>query len=190
MATFLEIGLLNYFSIIFPALLVFVIVYAVFEKFKLLGENKSIHAIIAISLAFIVILYPDIVSIINFISPWFVFMFIAVILIIMVYKIMGATDASLENFIRTDRGVQWFIFALSAIIIIAGISHVYGQRLLPATLEEGDNVTVEGEVTSGATGEFKENVAAIFFHPKVLGVLFIFLVAVFAIGLLTRGPEF
>ena len=55
MATFLDLGLLNYFAVIFPALIVFVIVYAVFEKFKLLGENKTLHAIIAISMSFLVL---------------------------------------------------------------------------------------------------------------------------------------
>ena len=78
MATFLEIGALRYFSIIFPALLVFVVVYALFEKLKILGENKSIHAIVAIVLAFMVLLIEDIANLINFISPWFVLMFIFV----------------------------------------------------------------------------------------------------------------
>ena len=185
MTTFLEIGLLNYFSIIFPALLVFVIVFAVFEKFKLIGESKTVHAIVAIALAFIVMLSQNIISIINFISPWFVLVFIFVILLLMVYKIMGATDEALTDFIQTDAAVKWFLFAIGMIIIIAGIAHVYGERLLPVTAE-GEVTDVTGAEITTERGEFKENVAAIFFHPKVIGLLFIMLVAVFSISLLTR----
>ena len=37
----LEIGLLNYFAVIFPAILVFVFVYAILQKIKILGEKKQ-----------------------------------------------------------------------------------------------------------------------------------------------------
>ena len=185
MATFLELGLLNYFAVIFPALLVFVIVFAIFEKFKLIGESKTVHAIIAIALAFIVMLSPAILTIINFISPWFVLLFIFVILLLMVYKIMGASDEAITDFIQTDNAVKWFIFAIGIIIIIAGISHVYGQQLLPVTTEDGEPIETAAEVST-EIGEFKGNVAAIFFHPKVIGLIFIMLVAVFTISLLTR----
>lgn len=186
MATFLEVGLLNYFSVIFPALLIFVVVFAIFEKFKLIGESKTIHAVVAIALAFMVMLSQNIVTIINFIAPWFVLVFIFVILLLMVYKIMGASDEVLTNFIQTDNAVKWFIFAIGIIIIIAGISHVYGQRLVPVTTEGGEVIDPQtGEITT-ASGEFKENIAATFFHPKIIGTLFVLLVAVFAISLLTR----
>ena len=185
MATFLELGLLNYFSIIFPALLVFVIVFAMFEKFKLIGESKTVHAIIAIALAFIVILSKNVVSIINFISPWFVLVFIFVLLLLMVYKMMGATDEALTDFIQTDAAIKWFIFAIGIVIIVAGISHVYGQRLLPVTTE-GTVSNVTTAELSTVTGEFGGNIAAAFFHPKVIGLIFILLVAVFTISMLTR----
>lgn len=185
MATFLEIGLLNYFSVIFPALLVFVLVFAVFEKFKIIGESKVIHAIIAISLSFMVMLSRDILAVINFIAPWFVLVFIFVILLLMVYKIMGAKDEVLAGFVKNDSAIKWFVFAIGIIIIIAGISHVFGQRLVPMT-SDGEKVVRENAEMSTATGEFQENLASTFFHPKVIGTLFVLLVAVFAISLLTR----
>ena len=185
MVTFLEIGLLRYFSIIFPALLVFAIVYALLQKTKLIGESITINAIIAIVIAFLVMLSEDVIALINFIAPWFVLFFLFIVLLLVVYKIFGASDQNLANFITTDRPVQWAIFAVGVLIIIAGFSHVYGQRLLPATLENVTNVTGV-EAVSTATSSFRENVTRIFFNPKVIGLIFIFFVAVFAISLLTR----
>ena len=182
MATFLDLGLLNYFAVIFPALIVFVIVYAVFEKFKLLGENKTLHAIIAISMSFLVIISNDVVKVINFISPWFVLVFIFFIFMLMVFKIMGESDASIAA-AGKDKAVVWTIIIISLIIIGAGLSSTYGQRLLT---EEGSNITISESTISTTTGEFSENVSSIFFHPKIIGLIFIFLVAVFSVSLLTR----
>jgi len=185
MATFLETGLLNYFSIIFPALLVFVLVFALLQKIKILGESKSINALVAIALGFIVLLSESILSIINFAAPWFVVFFIFMVLLLVVFKLMGASDENIASVIRTDKVVQWVILAISLIIVVSALGHVYGQRLLPYTTEEV-NVTEDGEIVSTATTSFKTNVAAVFFHPKVLGLVFLFLVAMFTIALITK----
>lgn len=185
MVTFLEIGLIRYFSVIFPALLVFVVVYALLQRTKILGENKTVHATAAIVLAFILMLSEDITTIINFIAPWFVLLFIFVVLLLVVYKLMGATDEDLTGFIRTDKLTQWTIFIIGIVIVISAMAHVYGERLLPITQEEvpeGVNVTA----VEAAPPAFGVSVAKVFFHPKVIGLIFIFLVAVFTIGLLTR----
>ena len=185
MATFLEFGLLEYFSIIFPAILIFVIVFALLQKIKILGDNKTINALVAIALAFIVLLSQNILNIINFAAPWFVIFFIFMVLLLTVFKLMGASDENIAGVIRGDKVVQWTIIALSLIIIISAFSNVYGQKLLPYTLEEG-NVTVEEGEASTATESFQQNVMAVFFHPKVLGLIFLLLVAVFTIALVTK----
>lgn len=176
MVTFLETGLINYFGIIFPALLVFAIVFALLEKTKLLGENKGINAIIAIVLAFIVMLSANIANIINYMAPWFVVLIIFVLLLLIVYKMMGASDQNLVNVITEYKGIQWTIAILGIIIAIAAIANVYGPGLVPLT-SEGNETVEEG---------FGSEVGKIFFHPKVLGLLLIFLIAVFAVLLLTR----
>lgn len=175
MVTFLETGLLNYFAIIFPALLVFAIVFALLDKTKILGENRGINAIIAIVLAFIVMLSANVAEVINLMAPWFVILFVFILLLLMVYKMMGASDQNLTNVITSYKGLQWTIAILGIIIAIAAIANVYGPKLTHLT-DEGN------ETSEGFTSEVGET----FFHPKVLGMLLIFLIAVFAIALLTR----
>lgn len=176
MVTFLETGLINYFAIIFPALLVFAVVFALLEKTKILGENKGINAIIAIVLAFIVMLSANIAEVINFMAPWFIVLLIFILLLLMIYKMMGATDQNLTNVITEYKGIQWTIAILGIIIAIAAISNVYGPELVPLTAEDNET-TEEG---------FGTEVGKIFFHPKVLGLLLVFLIAVFTVLLLTR----
>ena len=184
----LEFGILNYFSIIFPALLVFVLIYAIFEKTKIIGESKSIHAIVAIVAAFVVILSRDIVDIINFGAPWFVLVFVFLTLLLLIYRFMGASEADLSNVIRTDKIIQWTIFTVGIIIVISSISHIYGQRLLEQAPGEEEGVTVaEAREKAEAEGRtYRSEVYEAIFNTQVLGLIFIFLVAVFTIGLLSR----
>ena len=183
MATFLQIGLLNYFSIIFPALLIFFVVFAILQKTKVLGENITVNAIVGIAIAFIVILFRDIVTVINFMIPWFVIIFIFLILLLVVLKIMGATDATIAEMLANNKSVQWILVGIGVIILIAAIAHVYGERLVP--------VTAEGEIAEGAEigeGEsaYKQSIMKVIFNPLILGMLFILILAIAAIGLLTR----
>jgi len=181
----LDIGLIEAFSIIFPFLLVFAIVFALLKKFKILGEGSTIPAITAIVIAFIVILSKDVVQIINFIAPWFVLLFIFILLLLMVYKIFGATDENLAVFIKEHTLTQWVIVMIGVIIIVAGIANVFGQRLTPLTQDGNDgNVSYIGAGTT-ESDEFEETVGRTIFHPKIVGLILVFLIAAFAIGLLT-----
>lgn len=188
MATFLDVGLLNYFSIIFPALLVFAIVYAILNTTKIIGGNKSLDAIVAVALGFMVLLSEDIVQVINFMAPWFVLVFIFVLLLVLVYRTAGATDKDITEYIRTDRSVKWAIFAVGIIIFLAGLGTVLGQNIGPY-LQGGNATTIEDIQSGVATGDWEQNVTATLFHPKILGVIMVLVIAVFAIALLGMKPQ-
>lgn len=186
MATFLDIGLFNYFSVIFPALLVFAIVWALLQKTKVIGENVSINALIAIIAAFMILLSPDLADIINTMTPWFVLIFIFAVLLILIYMFLGASAEDLQKYITTDKPAKWFIFGLGAIIIIASIAHVYGQRALSITTTTNQTVTVDGQIISASSNSFAQNLGNVLFNSKILGLILIFLIAVFTLALLTR----
>lgn len=185
MVTFLDIGLLQYFSVIFPVLLVFAVVFSILTTTKILGDNRAIDALVAVVLALMILLVPDLVDIINFMAPWFVLVFIFLILLLLVYRILGATDKDIAEFVWKDRPIKWAIFAVGIIIFLAALGTVFGQKIGPYLASEGtENVTSE-EIQSGvATGSWEQNLFATLFHPKILGVILIFAIAVFAIALL------
>ncbi|MAF99092.1 MAG: hypothetical protein CMH61_00620 [Nanoarchaeota archaeon] len=180
MATFLDIGLLQYFNVIFPVLLVFSIFFALLQKTKILSENNAINAIVAISVSFLFLMSKTLLDLINFIAPWFVFALIFIILLLMIYQTLGATDEDIAGVVRTDKTVQWSALAIGLLILIAGFGEVFGQTIGPYLAEDG--------ASDVATSDFEQNVFATLFHPKILGLIVLFGVAIFAIAFLSGSP--
>ena len=173
MATFLDtLGILNFFAPLFTAILVFTIVFALLSKTKLLGANKVIDSLVAIVLGLLVLLVPDVVELVNFMAPWFVLMFIFLVMLLMLYQLFGMREASIVHFMLNDKAVNWALFAVGIIILAASIFTVYGQRALE---------------TGTAGDEFQSNLFSIIFNVKVLGLLLVFGIAVFTIAFLGGG---
>ncbi|MBW2979038.1 hypothetical protein KY307_00030 [Candidatus Woesearchaeota archaeon] len=174
----------NYIAILLPALLIFVVVYALLSKTETFGKNKAFAAAVAIIAAFLGILFKDVLVIINFMAPWFVVIFIFLVLLLVLLMILGVKEETIAEFVSKNKGFQMLIIAIALIIFFAALGYVYGERLLPVTAEKAP---VEAKaITTGEAGTFKENVFKVIFNTKVLGALFILIVAIFAIVLLTR----
>ncbi|MBI2147758.1 hypothetical protein HYU19_04775 [Candidatus Woesearchaeota archaeon] len=194
MATLLDAAVLENFTQIFSFLLVVVIVYGLLQMTKALGENKGIHILIAFFGGLLTLLIPDVSAIIGVMIPWLTLFFIFCFFIIVAYKIFGATDSDIAGYLKADRSLGWIIFIVCLVIIIWAFSTVYGQRLVPITTG-GQPEVIDGTAVPGPGGavgggvpvagtNFQNNLAATFFHPKVLGIILIFLIGVFTIGLL------
>ncbi|MBU0461929.1 MAG: hypothetical protein KJ574_05065 [Nanoarchaeota archaeon] len=196
MATFLDVGLFSYFSVIFPVLLVFLLVFAVLTKTKFFGDNKGVYALIAFALAMMMLFTPGIIKVISVMAPWFVFIFIFFTLGILTLMILGTSSDSITKYMSEWDTVHWFILAFAIIIAIGSLASVYGGSLLPYTSETAAGETVEhvsGEnasaetATTGrttSTGDFNQNVGRVLFHPKVIGMIFVLLVASFTIRMM------
>ena len=174
MVTFLDIGLFQYFNVIFSILLIFAIVFATLHKTKILGENATINAVVAVSIALISLLSPTVIDLINFIAPWFVLILIFIVLLVLLYQMLGATEKDILGALRTEKTIQWAVFGIAMIILLAGFGHVWGEKLAQQTLE--NEMTEEGA--------FEQNLYSILFNPKILGLIFVFLIAIFAIAFL------
>ena len=207
MATVLDIGILENFSIVFAMVLVIAIVYGLLQFTKAFGGSKGLHILIAFIIGLLLVLTPDVTKIISTMIPWFTLLFIFIVFLLMAYKIFGATDADISGVLRTDRTIVWVVIIIAIVIVIGSFSTVYGQRFLrqtvpgapvPATPSTGTpshpsygapaapaQVAGMGVVTQPtATTSFSGNLAATFFHPKILGLIFLFLVAVFTVAII------
>ncbi|MBW2999349.1 hypothetical protein KY339_01645 [Candidatus Woesearchaeota archaeon] len=183
MVTILEAGIFESFSRIFAMVLIIAIVYAILQFTNFLKAGKGVHGLIAIIIGLLMLISPDIMKVVMLMIPWFVLMFIFIILLLLGYMLFGAKEADFLHVLKTDRTVVWVILIICIVIIISVLSQVYSQRFL--TAEEGEDVG-EGAAAEGvATASYSKNVAATIFHPKILGMIFIALVAVFTIGILT-----
>jgi hypothetical protein len=179
--TFLDsLGILDFFAPLFAALLIFAVVYAILNRTQILGESKAIQWVVAIALGLLTLIYPDIISLVNFISPWFVLLFIFLILVLVSYQIFGYTQGDIVEYVRGDRTVNWVLVSLAIIIIVAGVFSVFGERALQGSSDASE--LSEGEA------DFQGNVFQTVFSRQILGVLLIFVIAVFAIAFLGGAP--
>lgn len=164
MATFLDITGLQSFSSLFVFIFVWLVVFALLSYSKMLGENKAIHAIIGLVIALFVLFSPIATGTIEYIAPWFAVVFIFVIFVTMAVKSFGATG--LES-LGSVRVITLVVIVL--ILIVGALSYVRQNVVVP-----GDNET-SVDYSKATT---------IIFHPKIMGVLFILIIAVFTIALM------
>jgi len=184
MATFLDVGLIQNFSAIFPVLLVFAIMWALLQKTKVLGNSPAINALISAVTGLSLLLSKNAIDIINFMIPWITVAIIFFVLVILIFQTFGVKEEAWSTIIA-DKSVYWSILGVLLLIMIAAIGSVLGQSIGPYLDEiNEDGTTVDG-VSNVATGNFQQNVFATLFHPKVLGLLIVFTIMIFAVALLS-----
>ena len=184
MATILDVGLLKSFDVIFPFLLVWALVFALLQKTKVIGQSMGINAIIATAVAFSVLLSQTVVDIVNFIIPWFTVALIFFVLLILIFQTFGAKEDDVFKALKADKAISWVIVGVGLVIMIAAFGNVLGQKFTEASFQSGTtvNATAAGGV---GTANFQQNITATLFHPKVLGLMVLFAIAIFAVALLS-----
>ena len=182
MATIIDVGILEPFSIVFPMIFIWAMVFALLQKTEIFKKSIALDAVIAFAVSFMVLLSKTAVDIINFIIPWFAVAVIFFVLLLLIFMVFGAKEKDIFEYMKNDKGVGWVIVGLGVIIIFAGFGNVLGQDFLQQQGTAIDTVATDGSTT---TENFQGNVTAIFTHPKVLGLIVLFGIAVFAIALLS-----
>ncbi|MBW3003079.1 hypothetical protein KY337_00825 [Candidatus Woesearchaeota archaeon] len=180
MVSFLDIGLLQHFSFLFPVFFVFVAVFAVLERFKLLGENKGVHALIAAALAGIILFSKNALSIVTILSPWFVIAIIFLIFLFLLFMMFGVKESDFVETIKENKLAHWSIIIVAFFMLLAAVGKTFFAAAGGQTSGLGQ-AFVEG--TTAGVGE-----AAFWltlFHPKVLGVVFVLLIAMLAVRMLS-----
>ena len=182
MATVLDLGLLHSFDVIFPALLVFALVFALLQKTKALGGSVGVNSTIAIVVAFMVLLSQAAIDIIKFMMPWFTIAIIFVVLLLLLFQTFGATDKDIFSIVKSEKAITWSILGIAIVIMIAAFANVFGQQLTDQGVQSGTSVNGTGSV---ATSDFQRNITSTLFNPKVLAMIILFGIAIFAVLLLT-----
>jgi len=192
--------LIDGFSRFIPALLVLVVTYAVMLASGKLGENQFINSMVAFALAAMVLLSPEASFIINFIAPWFVILFVFILFILIAFKSTGVTDSMIMSVMKSRGYIAWTIVFIGIAITLLGVGKIYGQGLLEGTGETtipGESVQqeivdfdVNGEpiynTKSTATNNYEQNVNNTIFHPAILGLGLIGLIAAFTVFFMTK----
>lgn len=180
MVSFLDIGLLQHFSFLFPVFFVFVVVYGILERFKILGDNRGIHAMVALALAGIILFSKNALSIVTILSPWFIIFIIFLLFVFLLFMMFGVKEDTFLETIKENKLAHWSIIVVALFMLLAAV----GKTFFAAS--GGSTSGIGQAFVAGTTASVGE--AAFWltlFHPKVLGVVFVMLVAMFAVRLLS-----
>lgn len=186
MATVLDVSLFQAFDSVFAVLFTIAVVYALLHKLKLLGESPIVNGVVAAVAGFTILFSRDIIEIINFIIPWFAVVIIFGLLLMLVFMMFGVKEGDFFSYMRENQALGWLIFGIGALIIIAGIATTLGQRFTDLAFE--DTQTVDDIESDVASTSFQESAIATLVHPRVLGLIVLFIIAILTIALISGTP--
>lgn len=194
-------GLFSQFSFVFIFLLVWAIVYGVLAYVNpLKDERRGLYAIISVVLAILVSASASAVTFIRTMTVWFFVFGLFAFLILFVIGIFGLKEKDYISLIK-NKDVNTWVIIVAIVIVLAALGSSFGQRLLEAGKWQGDqvvepdqpDVVTAEEYTSGEGGTgasqkstFSENMLQTMVNPKVLGLILIFMISLFAVIFLSK----
>jgi hypothetical protein len=123
----MDISTLGYFTPIFSFLFVFVLMYALLAKTKLLGDNKFVHLITSFVIAIIFSLISSVRQYVESVVPWFAVLIVALFFILL---IIGFSQKKMEDMMKP--GLAWIFIVLLIVIFIVAAVKIFGSSLTPA----------------------------------------------------------
>jgi hypothetical protein len=203
MASLLDVTLLSHFSEVFVFLFIFVLVYAVLKLTKVLGNDSGLIGLLSISAAFMFMFSDKAIAMVTFMVPWFTLLAVFIMLIVLNYRILGGEGEVISSLIgaKKHKMVVYWIVIIGIVIVLMALGKNYGQSVGPYLDEEGNtvyrNASSPIESVSGIgdgyrgtgsvdTGDFETNLGATLFHPKVLGMVLILIIASFTMMFMVK----
>ncbi len=167
MATLLDTGLFDQFSVIFTWILLFLVVFGILEVTNVF-KNRNIHVLLAFVVAILASTSTLSVGIVETMLPWFLIIAFFVFFVYMIGNFMGiGNNEILQAMGGGDRAI-WWILVLGFLIVAAALSNSFGEELLD---ERGE----------GTQDDSQRQVILALTNPKVLGLGLIFIIGAFTI---------
>lgn len=170
MVSLLDLGLGEFLIPIFLFILIYAILYGVLNKVKVFGESKSLNAWIAFGLAVLFAITPGVMDFVAIIAPWFTVLVILAFSFLLVFLFLGVKADKLID-IAKDSVVMWTLIILGIIIMIGGLTAVYGPLFIGGPASQGE----------GAGSAIYRSL----FNIKVLTTVFVLIIFSFAVRLLS-----
>ncbi len=167
-----DISAFVFFLPIFAFLIVFSIVFAVLNKFKIIGENLFFQLFFSFVVATIFITASSARQVVLNVIPWFAVLIVAILLLLMLVSFIGKADV-------IGKGMAWvFVVLLIIIFFVAGIK-VFASTLSP--------------YLPGSTSKGGDSTLLRFFSwlysPRVAGAFLLILSAAFVSWILARKTK-
>ena len=153
MATFLDVSLLGGAKVLFTFLLVYIIVWGLLTWIKPFGKSAPTgpYSIIALVAAFFSVISPTVRYIIEFMTPWFLFLILFVFFTLFIVRMFNVSEGDLRSIIGTGT-VQVLIIAAILIILFFALGSAFGQKALESTQGQQGGVYYNPDISTGVTG--------------------------------------
>ena len=112
-------------EMLLPFLLVFVVVFAILQKSKVLGEGKSqIDAIVALVVGLLLIGVPGPRNIIVGIMPWMAVGIAVILVFLILYGFVAGDLSKAPNWMKALFGILAGLFTLAVVLCISGLGNI------------------------------------------------------------------
>jgi len=182
MATPLDLGALAAFDKVFTFILVGVLVYAFLSKVDYFsGDRKIFAAIVAIAISLLTMSSNIVIKSVNLMAPWFVLLIIFAMFMMLAFMMFGYSLEDVKVFItKGEFGAGIWVMWLVIIIGIGSVVAVWQE-------ETGfEKLTRDGNVTQELPPSEEYGFWQTLFHPKILGMALVMLIAFFTMKFMTE----
>ena len=190
MASPIDISFLSGFLRLFLAIFVFVFIYAFLKKINIFGKENnspdSIYALISLFMAFIFITSDSAYLMLKTSTPWFIVLFIFLILGVIPFMLLGATESDITTTLKEKpfgRAIITWVIIIMLIIILA------------ARIEVSENVidkkdpTLEDNNNNETSSEFWENTTTVLTNKKILSTILFLLIAYYLVYYIAKPTK-
>jgi hypothetical protein len=118
-----DVGFVGYFLPIFAFLLVFVVIYAILQKTKVLGDNQAVSLFISFIMASFFVVDIQLVDFVTLTSTWFS---VFVVLIFFLFLILAFVPGEAPlSFLSKGNWFSWALLAFMIIFFIISSSYIF-----------------------------------------------------------------
>jgi len=122
----IDISGIYFFMPVFSFLFVFIIVYAILAKTKILGDSQFSNILVGFIMAIIFMSFSSLELYVQTIIPWFVVLFVIVFLVLL---IAGLSTKDLDKIMSNK--FAWMIIAILVIIFLVAAVRVFNPVFHP-----------------------------------------------------------
>ncbi|MDP3026525.1 MAG: hypothetical protein Q8N63_02365 [Nanoarchaeota archaeon] len=119
----LNISGINFFMPVFSFLFVFILVYALLAKTKIIGDSKFVLLLISFIIAVVFMSFSSLELFVRTIIPWFIVLVVAVFLILIIGMFSSKSWVPKSGFAWVVIVVLLVIFLISAIYVFNPVFH-------------------------------------------------------------------
>lgn len=146
----IDISGIYFFMPVFSFLFVFLIVYAVLVKTKILGDSHFVNLLVGFIIAIIFMSFSSLELYVKTIVPWFVVLLVCVFLVLV---LAGLSTKDLDKIMTP--GFGWVIIVILILVFLISAIKVFNPVFHPdLVVTTGENVSLLEQIRESIGGQF------------------------------------